>query len=150
MGEISAARVAVDSRLAVVIDDDAEIRRFVESTLANLGMKVASFDMAKEALAAIDSGHPSIIFLDVALLRSDAIDVLRGLGARRYGGTVQLMSGGRPSLLEAVQRIGVRHGIRLAKPLNKPFAPDAIVQVVASLNAPRPHDVSSLPPAIAR
>jgi hypothetical protein len=71
--------------------------------------------------------------LDVALLQSDAIDVLRGLGERRYGGTVQLMSGGRPSLLEAVRRIGVRHGIKLATPLNKPFAREAITQIVKNL-----------------
>jgi hypothetical protein len=63
--------------------------------------------------------------------------VLRGLGERRYGGTVQLMSGGRPSLLEAVQRIGVRHGIKVAAaPLNKPFAREAIAQIVASLRRP--------------
>jgi DNA-binding NtrC family response regulator len=133
MGEAGTAGVAVDPRLSIVVDDDAEVRQFIATTLVQLGMKVASFDMAKEALAAIDAGHPAVIFLDVALLRSDAIDVLRGLGARRYDGVVQLMSGGRPSLLEAVQRIGARHGIRLATPLNKPFARDAVVQVVESL-----------------
>jgi len=135
MGETGTACVAADPRLAVVIDDDIKVRQFIEATLMQLGLKVASFDMAQDALAAIDGGHPAVIFLDVALLRSDAIDVLRGLGARRYGGTVQLMSGGRPALLEAVQRIGARHGIRLAAPLNKPFAREAVTQVIASLGA---------------
>src|SRR5579863_9375167 len=97
-------RAAIDSNLALVIDDDAELRRFIASTLKQLGMRVADFDMARDALASLDAVHPAVIFLDVALLRSDAIDVLRGLGERRYGGTVQLMSGGRPSLLQAVQR----------------------------------------------
>jgi hypothetical protein len=69
------------------------------------------------------------------LLRSDAIDVLRGLGKRRYGGTVQLMSGGKPSLLQAVQRIGLRHGINLATPLNKPFTRDTIARTVETFNA---------------
>jgi len=108
MSETDAARVAVDAHLAIVVDDDAKVRQFIESTLTQLGMKVASFDMAKEALASLDDNHPALIFLDVALLQSDAIDVLRGLGERRYRGIVQLMSGGRPSLLEAIQRIGVR------------------------------------------
>jgi DNA-binding NtrC family response regulator len=133
MGEPSVARVAEQPCLAIIIDDDARIRQFIETTLAPLGIAVAGFDTAKEALAAIDRGHPAIIFLDVALLRSDAIDVLRGLGARRYAGIVQLMSGGRPALLEAVQRIGVRHGIRLATPLNKPFPGAAIVDVIENL-----------------
>jgi DNA-binding NtrC family response regulator len=138
MSEMGAAGIGIDPLLAIVIDDDAKLREFVESTLAQLGMKVASFQMAKEALEAIDRGHPGIIFLDVALLRSDAIDVLRGLGQRRYAGLVQLMSGGRPSLLEAVQRIGIRHGIRLATPLNKPFGREPIVQVIASLQSRDP------------
>jgi len=155
MAEVGAARMAVDRDLAIVIDDDAEIRRFIESALAQLGMKAASFDMARDALAAIDQNHPAIIFLDVALLRSDAIDVLRGLGSRRYGGIVQLMSGGRPSLLEAVQRIGVRHGIRLTTPLNKPFAREAIVLVLEHLRSSGADvaiscDSIAVPPAMGR
>jgi DNA-binding NtrC family response regulator len=136
MAATEAARVAVDPLLAIVIDDDAKIRQLIETTLTQLGLNAASFDMAREALAAIDRGHPAIIFLDVALLRSDAIDVLRGLGQRRFGGIVQLISGGRPALLEAVQRIGVRHGIRLAMPLNKPLAREAIVRVIESMRSP--------------
>lgn len=130
--------IAVDPHLALVIDDDTKVRDFLAATLTQLGMRVASFQVANEALAALDGGQPAMIFLDVALLRSDAIDVLRGLGERRYGGVVQLMSGGRPSLLEAVARIGVRHGLRLSTPLNKPFARDAVVQAVESLRAPEP------------
>jgi two-component system, OmpR family, response regulator len=128
-----AARRGEEPHLALVIDDDAKMRHFIETTLTQLGVRVAAFQTAPEALAALDAGYPAVIFLDVALLRSDAIDVLRGLGERRYGGLVQLMSGGRPLLLEAIQRIGVRHGIRLAPPLNKPFAREAIGQLIENL-----------------
>ncbi len=130
-----ANHAAIDPNLALVIDDDADLRQFIATTLKQLGMRVAHFEMAKDALASLNNVHPAIIFLDVALLRSDAIDVLRGLGERRYSGTVQLMSGGRPSLLEAVQRIGVRHGINLAVPLNKPFSRDTIARTVEIFNA---------------
>lgn len=128
-------RAAVDPHLALVIDDDGNVRAYIEAALAQLGMKATSFTMAKDALASLDNAHPAIIFLDVALLRSDAIDVLRGLGERRYGGVVQLMSGGRQALIDAVQRIGVRHGIRLAAPLNKPFEREAIVRAVLALGS---------------
>ena len=136
MSSDNAVPGALDPNMALVIDDDAGLRQSIATTLTQLGMKVATFEMAKEALASLDESHPVVIFLDVALLRSDAIDVLRGLGERRYGGTVQLMSGGRPSLLQAVQRIGVRHGIKVAAPLNKPLVREAIVQIVASLRRP--------------
>ncbi|MDE1972837.1 MAG: response regulator [Hyphomicrobiales bacterium] len=135
MPATTALHAAIDPSLAFVIDDDAELRRFVTATLKQLGMRVADFEMAKDALASLDSVHPAVIFLDVALLRSDAIDVLRGLGERRYAGRVQLMSGGRPSLLQAVQRIGVRHGINLATPLNKPFTRDMIARTIETFYA---------------
>ena len=130
---VNADIVTVDTQLAVVIDDDEEVRRFIAAVITPLGMRVESFEAAHEAFAAIDSCHPAIIFLDVALLRSDAIDVLRGLGERRFGGIVQLMSGGRSSLLDAVQRLGVRAGVKLSVPLCKPFARDVIVQVIDEL-----------------
>jgi DNA-binding NtrC family response regulator len=152
MSAVTADRVTIDSRLAIVIDDDAAVRQLIEATLAQLGKSVESFSAAKEAFASIDRLHPAIIFLDVALLRSDAIDVLRGLGERRYGGLVQLMSGGRPSLLEAVARIGVRHRLRLAKPLNKPLAREEILQAVESLpstDAPMPGE-HTLPRSVHR
>ena len=129
-----AACIAVDPNLAVIIDDDAKVRDFIAAALLQLGMQVASFQSGQEALASLDDVQPAVIFLDVALLQSDAIDVLRGLGERRYGGVVQLMSGGRPSLLEAIQRIGVRHGIKQAPPLNKPLAREVIAQLIANLD----------------
>jgi DNA-binding NtrC family response regulator len=132
----SEAPVVCDPQLAIVIDDDQKIRDFVGAVLAQLGLKVGGYPTAKQAFAAIEACHPAIIFLDVALLSSDAIDVIRGLSERRYAGIVQLMSGGRPSLLEAVGRIGVRHRMRLAPALSKPFGREAIVQVIESLRAP--------------
>ncbi len=129
----NAACVAADPQLAYVIDDDATMRQFISTTLSQLGMTVVTFQDGKEALASLDGVHPAVIFLDVALLQSDALDVIRGLGDRSYGGMVQLMSGGRPSLLDAVRRIGVRHHMKLATPLPKPFERDAIVQLVEGL-----------------
>lgn len=125
-----------DPQLAIVIDDEAAIRDLICTTVTQLGMKISGHITAKEALASIDTCHPAIIFLDVALLSSDAIDVIRGLSERSYGGIVQLMSGGRPSLLEAIARIGVRHRMRLAPPLNKPIKPEAIVRAIESLQTP--------------
>jgi DNA-binding NtrC family response regulator len=147
MAETNANCISVDPQFAMVIDDDVRVGEFIESTLARSGMRVAVYQMAQHALASLDSGRPVLIFLDVALLRSDAIDVLRGLGERRYGGVVQLMSGGRQSLLEAVQRIGVRQGLALSVPLNKPCSQDSIMRVVESL---RVRDAARMEQAVSR
>jgi DNA-binding NtrC family response regulator len=136
MGETDSASVASDRPLAFVIDDDTRICQFVAETLVEHGIDVATYQTAKPALAAIEQRPPMVVFCDVALLQSDAIDVLRGLGALHYGGVVQLMSGGNPSLLQAVQRIGVRAGVKVGLPLRKPVTREAIVNVLASLGMP--------------
>jgi hypothetical protein len=41
-------------------------------------------------------------------------------------------------LLEAIRRIGARDGIKLAPPLGKPFARDAIAALVETVRVPAP------------
>jgi DNA-binding NtrC family response regulator len=132
---------------AFVVDDQTDILQFVTATLAEHGLNVEGFATAKTALAALGNDHPAIVFLDVALLHSDAIDVLIGLGAQDYCGVVYLMSAGRPQLIEAVKRLGARHGVRLAPPLSKPVARMDLLQAVAGMKshiaAPRPQRAAS-------
>jgi FixJ family two-component response regulator len=142
---------AGDSRLnfnrAFVIDDDVSVQQFVANTLSGKGLHIESFSTAQPALAALGAGHPALIFLDVALLHSDAIDVLIGLGQEEYSGVVILMSAGRPQLVEAVQRLGIRHGLKLAPPLGKPVEDKDILQALTSvkplIDAPPPRRVTA-------
>jgi len=131
MIETSAPSVASDQHLALVIDDDTRVHEFMAATLTEHGIRVETFQTAKTALAAIDNAPPAVIFLDVALLQSDAIDVLNGLGKRNYRGVVHLMSGGRVALIEAVQRIGVRKGVMFGAHLTKPMTRRAIIEVIS-------------------
>ena len=116
------------SRSAFVIDDEEGICKFIAMTLANWGVEAESFHTAEQALEALERRIPAIIFLDIALKKSDAIDVIRGLGERGYGGVVQIMSGSNPTLLDDVRRIGVRHGLKMRPPLQKPFRIEAVRQ----------------------
>jgi DNA-binding NtrC family response regulator len=122
---------------ALVIDDQEEICRLVATTLAELGIESAAFQSAKPAIASLNQRRPAIIFLDVALDQSDAIDVIKGLSDKNYTGTVQLMSGSRPSLLEAIQRIAKRYGLALCPPLQKPVTAEAVRAVTASVGLAR-------------
>jgi FixJ family two-component response regulator len=134
MNQSSSLDAPSESPLAFVIDDDSRVSGSITAALAEQGIRVECFQTAKSALAAFDQNQPVVIFLDVALLQSDAIDVLKGLGARRYRGVVQLMSGGNLSLLEAVQRIGVRQGVLLGLPLRKPLSRESIAKVIVSID----------------
>jgi DNA-binding NtrC family response regulator len=134
---------------ALIIDDQEAICRVVAMALTQLGVESAAYQTAKPAIASLDQRRPEIIFLDVALEQSDAIDVIKGLSESRYSGIVQVMSGGRAPLLEAIQRIGARYGLLLPPPLRKPFRRDDIWAVVVDAglarNAPRESPPSDSP-----
>jgi EAL domain-containing protein (putative c-di-GMP-specific phosphodiesterase class I)/ActR/RegA family two-component response regulator len=117
---------------AFVVDDEDGICQVIMMTLATMGVAAEKFHSARDAVAALDRRLPAIIFLDVALEKSDAIDVIRGLGERGYGGIVQLMSGSNVDLLEDVRRIGARHGLNMRPPLTKPFRAQAIRHIITS------------------
>jgi EAL domain-containing protein (putative c-di-GMP-specific phosphodiesterase class I) len=133
--------------LAFVVDDEEGLCKFIATTLATCQIDADSFRTAEQALAALDHRIPAIIFLDIALKHSDAVDVIRGLGERKYAGAVQLMSGSDPMLLADVCRIGARHGLEMLPPLSKPFRTAAILDALtgASIGG----RMSEVPPAMA-
>ena len=120
-----------ETAFALVIDDESDICELVATTLGKLGIDSATFSIAQPAVASIDQRWPVIIFLDVVLEQSDAYDVIRGLSEKHYDGIVQLMSSGRPWLLEALQRLATRHGLKLCPPIQKPVRDATIRALIA-------------------
>ncbi len=113
-----------------------------------MGLLCETFHTAGEAIAALERGKPEIVFLDIALGGSDAVEVIRALGDARYAGVVQLMSGAKSALLDDVHRIGAHHGLNMCPPLQKPFRKADIGQAVASIPLwDRPEVMISLAPA---
>ena len=142
--------MAASSPHAFVVDDEDGICKLITMTLATMGVEAEKFHTAQDAVAALDQRLPAIIFLDVALQRSDAVDVIRGLGEKGYGGIVQLMSGSNVELLEDVRRVGTRHGLNMRPPLSKPFRAEAIRHIITSAHlAERPLTVVDLDEALA-
>lgn len=121
---------------ALVIEDDEYTRIEVVTALERLGLTVHASSRAGEGLAAIETGSPKLIFLDIALEQSDAVDVIKGLGARHYPGTVQLFSS-HPRLLDAIQRIALRYKLKVRPPIAKPLDPETIAHVVAEVGLGR-------------
>ncbi len=138
------------SPCAFVIDDEEGICTFISLALTGLGVEPVAFQAAQPALAALDGRSPAIIFLDIALEQSDAIEVIRGLGERHYAGIVQVMSGSNPALLEDVRQIGARYGLTMRPPLAKPFRTEAIRQAVAAARLPASTATVTLEDALAK
>jgi DNA-binding NtrC family response regulator len=122
---------------ALIIDDQRGVCQTIAIVLDGLGVESASYQTAEAAIDALDQRRPEIIFLDICLEQSDAMDVIKGLSEKHYTGIVQLMSGGKPALLEAVQRIGARNGLVLRPALQKPFRADAIREAIVGAGLAR-------------
>jgi two-component system KDP operon response regulator KdpE len=71
--------------LILCIEDDADIRRFLKSTLAANGMQALEAATAKAGLQLASSRSPDVILLDLGLPDLDGMDVIRQV--RDWGAT---------------------------------------------------------------
>lgn len=62
--------------VAVVIEDDQQIRRFLKATLEENGFKYAEADTAKKGLVQCETQMPDIVILDLGLPDMDGIEVI--------------------------------------------------------------------------
>jgi EAL domain-containing protein (putative c-di-GMP-specific phosphodiesterase class I)/CheY-like chemotaxis protein len=117
--------------VCVVIDDDPGIQNIIASAGTPIGFRAVGFRSADKALKAIQGIKPTLLFLDISLERSDAIDVIRGLDAAGFAGAVQLMSDRDMHTSEEVKRVGERHSLIMLPPLRKPLGVDTVRAVLS-------------------
>ncbi|MBV8566487.1 MAG: EAL domain-containing protein [Methylobacteriaceae bacterium] len=136
-GELSDAGAilaeAAGSPLCYVVDDEEGVRYVISDALQSCGVATQEFDCASSLLEAVAETEPQLIFLDLSLTGSDAVDALRGLAALAYRGVVQLISGRFEALLKNINQIGQRHSLRMLPVLRKPFRRNAIRKIVQDL-----------------
>jgi len=68
--------VSEKKRTAVVIEDDAQIRRFLKATLEENGFKYVEADTAKKGLIQCETQMPDLIILDLGLPDLDGLEVI--------------------------------------------------------------------------
>jgi EAL domain-containing protein (putative c-di-GMP-specific phosphodiesterase class I)/ActR/RegA family two-component response regulator len=113
-----------------IVEDNPAVARFIARALADFGVTAEQFSNVPALADGLTRAMPRVIFLDISLGDSDAIDAIRALSAAGFSGTVQVMSGSNTGLLADVRQVGERHGLRMRQPLNKPFRIDAVKQIV--------------------
>jgi len=68
--------VSEKKRVAVVIEDDVQIRRFLKATLEENGFKYVEADTAKSGLIQCETQMPDVIVLDLGLPDMDGLEVI--------------------------------------------------------------------------
>jgi FixJ family two-component response regulator len=111
----------LDIRLAFVLDDEARLGLALCKILASIGIDARQFVNPDEFMRELETCRPDLIFLDLALGQTDAIEVIHQLEDRKFKGRVMLISGRDMSTLLEVERIGKSHGLHMLPSLPKPF-----------------------------
>ncbi|MBS4083189.1 MAG: EAL domain-containing protein [Rhizobiales bacterium] len=114
-----------------IVDDEPAIQSLLSNALVQFDFHVESFNSAQTALTALKRTRPHLVFLDVSLEGSDAVDVIRGLEEARFAGKVQLVSGTHQKTLDDLRLIGERHALSMLPPLQKPFRIQQVRQIVS-------------------
>jgi DNA-binding NtrC family response regulator len=119
----------------LVVDDDPAVVQTLEWIIGNHRVGPTEFGCVEDVVAACEEMAPDLLFLDVALRGFDAIDVIRALGERHYGGPIALVSA-HHALLNDIARVGERHGLRMLPPLTKPFRAHQIRAILRDFTPP--------------
>jgi twitching motility two-component system response regulator PilG len=116
-----------DRGTILVVDDSPTIRKLVDIILKKCGFRVISASNGLEALARINDGLPSMIFLDITMPRMDGYQLCKIIKANQETRDIPVvMLTSKDGLIDKVRgRMAGSTGY-----ITKPFGPDTLLQAV--------------------
>jgi DNA-binding response OmpR family regulator len=128
------------SRVAVIVEDDRDIRDLIEAVLVQSGFEVHAATTGEEGVEAVERHDPSIVTLDLGLPDMDGFEVARRI--RLFSDSYIIMLTARAEELDTL--LGLESGAD--DYITKPFRPRELrARVAAMLRRPRIGDTGSLP-----
>ena len=121
-----------NSRVAVVVEDDADIRELVSVILNQSGFEVHTASTGADGVAAIRANNPAIVTLDLGLPDIDGFEVARRV--RLFSDAYIVMLTGRADEMDTL--LGLESGAD--DYLTKPFRPRELrARISAMMRRPR-------------
>ena len=114
----------------LLIDDELSVARFLAHAAEECGYEAIVTVTAESFRAQYLTADPAVVVLDLALPRSDGVELLRFLAERRCEALVLLISGFDARVLDAAMRLGTAMGLRMAGPLAKPVRLQALMDAI--------------------
>lgn len=112
--------------VALVVDDESNILRFIRANLRASGFEVVSATTGAEALAAFESANPNVIILDIMLPDIDGLEVCRQI--RNVSDVSIIMITARDDIQDAVEGLNAGADDYVTKPF-------AVEELLARVNA---------------
>ena len=107
-------------RRLLLIDDELSVARFIAHAAEECGYEAIITVTAESFRSQYLACDPDVVVLDLALPRSDGVELLRFLAEEKCRALVLPVSGFDQRVLEAAVRLGTALGLRMAGPLQKP------------------------------
>jgi two-component system KDP operon response regulator KdpE len=102
----------------LVIEDEAQVRRFLRSSLSTADYKLLEADTGERGLAAATSHHPDVVLLDLGLPDIDGVEVTRRL--REWATTPIIILSARGQDQDKVAALDAGADDYLTKPFSLP------------------------------
>jgi EAL domain-containing protein (putative c-di-GMP-specific phosphodiesterase class I) len=138
-------RPYVAPAICFIVDDEPAVCRLLSAAATTCAAHPECFSSVKRLSAGLSKRTPGLVFLDISLEGSDAIDGIRLLANCKFPGLVQLISGADQEMLDEIRGVGEQYSLRMLPPLSKPLDPDKIKDVFGLLRsagaAPTPETV---------
>lgn len=126
------------SRVAVIVEDDRDIRDLIEAVLIQSGFEVHAAASGEEGVQAVEKHDPSIVTLDLGLPDMDGFEVARRI--RLFSDSYIIMLTARAEELDTL--LGLESGAD--DYITKPFRPRELrARVAAMLRRPRMGDTGA-------
>jgi two-component system KDP operon response regulator KdpE len=104
--------------LVVLVEDEAQMRRFLRAALAPRGFRLIEASNAREAELAVASHHPDLVLLDLGLPDRDGIELAKTL--RGFTQTPLLVLSARGREADKVEALDAGADDYLTKPFGVP------------------------------
>jgi DNA-binding response OmpR family regulator len=104
----------------LLIDDELSVARFIAHAAEECGYEALITVTAESFRSQYLACDPDVVVLDLALPRSDGVELLRFLAEEKSRALILPISGFDERVLEAAMRLGTALGLRMTGPLQKP------------------------------
>jgi DNA-binding response OmpR family regulator len=128
-------RQPVDRRRLLLVDDELSVARFIAHAAEECGYEAIVTVTAESFRNQYLACDPDLVVLDLALPRSDGVELLRFLAEEKSRALVLPISGFDERVLEAAMRLGTALGLRMAGPLLKPVRLQQLMEAMRGREA---------------
>jgi EAL domain-containing protein (putative c-di-GMP-specific phosphodiesterase class I) len=119
--------MARNATAVLVVDDDELMLDLAVAALDELGFsRIAAASSGEDGLRILDRGGAEIVLCDLNMPEMDGVEFLRHLSARRFEGSIVLMSGEDKRILRTAESLAKAHGLNVLGAVEKPISAEAL------------------------